>query len=77
MNDTSSITERILKRAREVGACRVFPIGSVSVGLEGEELSEMAEQMEAGAVAFSDDGVPVKTAALDARGPSNTPECWG
>ncbi len=64
VNDTSSITERILKRAREVGACRVFPIGSVSVGLEGEELTEMAEQMEAGAVAFSDDGVPVKTAAL-------------
>ena len=64
VNDTSSITERILKRAREVGACRVFPVGSVSVGLKGEELSEMAEQMEAGAVAFSDDGVPVRTAAL-------------
>ena len=64
VNDTSSITERILKRAREVGSCRVFPIGSVSVGLKGEELSEMAEQKEAGAVAFSDDGVPVKTAAL-------------
>ena len=64
VNDTSSITERILKRAREVGSCRVFPVGSVSVGLKGEELSEMAEQVEAGAVAFSDDGVPVKTAAL-------------
>lgn len=64
VNDTSSITERILKRAREVGACRVFPVGSVSVGLRGEELSEMAEQIEAGAVAFSDDGVPVRTAAL-------------
>ncbi len=64
VNDTSSITERILKRAREVGSCRVFPVGSVSVGLEGEELSEMAEQIEAGAVAFSDDGAPVKTAAL-------------
>ena len=64
VNDTSSITERILKRAREVGACRVFPVGSVSVGLEGEALSEMAEQVEAGAVAFSDDGVPVRTAAL-------------
>ena len=25
VNDTSSITERILKRAREVGSCRVFP----------------------------------------------------
>ncbi len=64
VNDTSSITERILKRAREVGASRVFPIGAVSVGLKGEALSEMAEQRAAGAVAFSDDGVPVRTAAL-------------
>ena len=64
VNDTSSITERILKRAREAGACRVHPIGAVSVGLKGEALTEMAEQLAAGAVAFSDDGVPVRSAAL-------------
>ncbi|OGL61214.1 MAG: dihydroorotase [Candidatus Tectomicrobia bacterium RIFCSPLOWO2_12_FULL_69_37] len=64
VNDTSSVTERILKRAREVGAARVHPIGAVSMGLKGEALTEMAEQLAAGAVAFSDDGVPVRTAAL-------------
>ncbi|MBI3024377.1 MAG: dihydroorotase, partial [Candidatus Tectomicrobia bacterium] len=64
VNDTSSITERILKRAREAGSARVHPIGAVSVGLKGEALTEMAEQQAAGAVAFSDDGVPVRTAAL-------------
>ncbi|MFQ5895976.1 MAG: dihydroorotase [Nitrospinota bacterium] len=63
-NDTSSITERILKRAREVGAVRVYPIGAVSMGLGGESLSEMGDQREAGAVAFSDDGFPVRTGQL-------------
>jgi len=64
VNDTSSITERILKRARETAACRVYPIGAVSAGLEGERLAEMADQRAAGCVAFSDDGVPVRTAQL-------------
>ncbi|MED5579159.1 MAG: dihydroorotase [Nitrospinota bacterium] len=60
INDSSSITERILKKAREVGYCKVYPIGSVSVGLKGEKLSELSDQFLAGAVAFSDDGFPVK-----------------
>ncbi|MEE9256109.1 MAG: dihydroorotase [bacterium] len=64
VNDTSSITERILKRAREGAACRVFPVGAVSRGLEGRDLTEMADQKAAGCAAFSDDGVPVRTAQL-------------
>jgi dihydroorotase len=43
---------------------RVYPIGAVSRGLKGEELSELAELAEAGCVAFSDDGKPVMNAAL-------------
>ncbi len=42
----------------------VFPVGAVSAGRNGEALSPIAELVEAGAVAFSDDGVAVKTAAL-------------
>ena len=64
VNDTSSISERILKRARESAACRVYPIGAVSAGLEGGRLTEMADQIDAGCVAFSDDGVPVRSAQL-------------
>ncbi len=64
VNDHISVTEGILKRAREAGACRVFPIGAVSHGLKGEGITEMAEQKAGGAVAFSDDGVPVRTSAL-------------
>ncbi|MBT5369798.1 MAG: dihydroorotase, partial [Nitrospinaceae bacterium] len=64
INDTSSITERIMKRTREAAACRIHPIGAVSEGLGGEHITEMADQKAAGCVAFSDDGLPVKTAQL-------------
>lgn len=42
----------------------VYPVGAVSVDRKGEALAPIAELYEAGAVAFSDDGVAVKTAAL-------------
>ena len=42
----------------------VFPVATASLGRKGEIISPMAELMEAGAVAFSDDGVAVKTASV-------------
>jgi dihydroorotase len=42
----------------------VYPIGAASLGRKGEVISPMAELFEAGAVAFSDDGVAIKTAAI-------------
>ena len=64
VNDNGSVTDYILAKAKSEGAVRVYPIGAVSRGLKGEELSEMAELAEAGCVAFSDDGKPVMNAAL-------------
>ena len=46
---------------------RVYPIGAVTRGLEGKQLAEMAEQAEAGCVAFSDDGKCVMNAELYRR----------
>ena len=43
---------------------RVFPYGAISVGQKGEQLAEFGEMIEAGAVAFSDDGRPVVSAHL-------------
>lgn len=43
---------------------KIYPIACVSKGRQGEELTEMARLKEAGAVGFSDDGKPVKTARL-------------
>jgi dihydroorotase len=47
-----------------VGAARVYPMGSVSVGQNGEQLTEMGEMVAAGAIGFTDDGKPVSDAGL-------------
>ncbi|UVJ43771.1 dihydroorotase [Pseudomonas sp. LS1212] len=50
--DTSAVAELILDRAREAGHCKVFPIGALSKGLEGEQLAELVALRDAGCVAF-------------------------
>lgn len=50
--DTSAVTELILDRAREAGYCKVFPIGALSKGLEGEQLAELVALRDAGCIAF-------------------------
>lgn len=67
VNDNRSVTEHILSEARRAGFARVYPIGAVSKGQRGEELAEMGELIDAGAVAFSDDGLPVGNAELMRR----------
>lgn len=62
--DSREVVEYVLKKAREEGVVRVFPIGCISRGEKGVELAEMGELVEAGVVAFSDDGMPVADAAL-------------
>ena len=57
--DTPATIELILERARESAAARVFPLAAVTQGLGGTQLVEMAALADAGAVAFSDDGMPV------------------
>lgn len=57
----------VISKARSHALCRVYPIACVSKGQAGEELTEMARLHDAGAIAFSDDGKPVKTASLMRR----------
>jgi dihydroorotase len=52
--DTSAVAELILDRAREAGHCKVYPIGALSKGLEGEQLAELIALRDAGCVAFGD-----------------------
>ncbi len=54
--DTRADVEFVLETARREGAVRVFTTGSVTKGQKGDELSELGEMAEAGAVAFTDDG---------------------
>ncbi|MGD8897369.1 MAG: dihydroorotase [Acidobacteriota bacterium] len=59
VNDNEGITRLMLEKARVDGAVRVFPIGAITQGSKGEELSEYGDLREAGCVAVSDDGHPV------------------
>ena len=67
VNDNRAVTDYILARAKVEGVVRVYPIGAVTRNLEGTQLAEMAEQAEAGCVAFSDDGNCVMNAELYRR----------
>jgi dihydroorotase len=67
VNDNRAVTELIVRRALEVGAVRVYPVGAISKGLAGETLAEMGELKDAGCVAVSDDGRPVMNAELMRR----------
>ena len=59
VNDNASVTRFIIDKAREAGLANVYPIGAITRESKGEELAEMADMKEAGAVAVSDDGRPV------------------
>jgi dihydroorotase len=66
-NDNAAVTGFIVNRALEKGYCTVFPIGAITKGQRGEELAEMGLMYEAGAVAFSDDGVPLMNSLIMRR----------
>jgi dihydroorotase len=54
----------VVRQGLRAGAARVYPIGAVSVGQQGEALAEFGEMVDSGAVAVSDDGKPVASAQL-------------
>jgi len=67
VNDCRAVTEFMVSRAGEGGVVGVHPIGCVTKGMRGEELAEMEDMLDAGACAFSDDGLPVSTALMMRR----------
>jgi len=67
VNDCRQVTEFVLAKAEEADLVRVYPIASISRGLEGRLLSEYGELREAGAIALSDDGRPVVDSQLMRR----------
>ncbi|NUP04803.1 MAG: dihydroorotase [Polyangiaceae bacterium] len=67
VNDKRSITEAMVARAREVGGPALHPIGAITMGQNGAELTEMADLKDAGAVGVSDDGKCVMSAAVMRR----------
>ncbi len=70
MPNTDPVTDNqaaigfIVKQANAANSARVFPYGAISIGQRGEHLAEFAKLIEAGAIAFSDDGHPVLSSHL-------------
>ena len=62
--DNAAVISGILKKAREADKCRVYPIGAATKGINGDLISEMGLMKEAGIVAVSDDGHPIKNAGI-------------
>jgi len=59
VTDNQAAVGFIVRQSVRAGLARVYPIGAISVGQKGEQLSEFGEMVGAGAVAVSDDGKPV------------------
>jgi len=65
--DSPAMVKYVSAKARYEGAVNVFPIGAVTKGLKGEELTEMGRMILEGAVAFSDDGQPITNSSVMRR----------
>ena len=57
--DNKETLKKIMSEAKRVNLCNILPYASVSKGEKGEEIVDFEELRKAGAIAFSDDGMPV------------------
>lgn len=58
--DEPGLVDMLKFRARKLSLCRLFPLGALTRGLQGEVLTEMAELTESGCVGFSQAEVPIR-----------------
>ncbi len=58
--DEPGLVEMLKFRARQIDGARVYPLGALTRGLQGEALTEMAELTESGCIGFSQDDVAVR-----------------
>lgn len=65
--DNATVIDWVSRKASKDSSLTVLPIGCITKGRKGEELTDMAELAEAGVVAFSDDGNPVANSQLMRR----------
>ncbi|MGH2568205.1 MAG: amidohydrolase family protein, partial [Bacteroidota bacterium] len=67
--DDESVVRYVREKGKSVceGIVDVYPIAAATKGRAGAELSPMAELVDAGAIAFSDDGSPIMSAEIMRR----------
>ena len=64
VTDSGAEVRYQLDHARHAGLCHVRPIGALTAGEKGEQLSEIGDMVMEGACAFSDDGHGVQSAGM-------------
>ncbi|MGG7047821.1 MULTISPECIES: dihydroorotase [unclassified Campylobacter] len=64
VNDNAYITSAMIAKAKELGLIDLLPIAAITKSLKGNEVTEMGDLISAGAVAFSDDGLPVTSSSV-------------
>ena len=67
VNDSQSVTKFILHKASTEGVVNVLPVGAITKGCNGDEITEMGELKKAGCIAVSDDGKPVMNSLVMRR----------
>ena len=67
VNDSQAVTEFILRKAASEGIVNVHPIGAITKGCNGIEITEMGDLKKAGCIAVSDDGKPVMNSLVMRR----------
>ena len=66
--DNVETLKMIIEKAKQVNLCNVLPFASITKGELGEELVDFNAMKDAGAIAFSDDGLPVVNSKIMREG---------
>ena len=62
--DSAIILQEIIEKSKQDAVCNILPYSSVTKGEKGEELVDFEKMKNAGAIAFSDDGMPVTNSKI-------------
>ncbi|MBQ3028494.1 MAG: dihydroorotase [Lachnospiraceae bacterium] len=68
VTDCAEVVQTVLQKAKEAGKVRVLPVGAVTLGQSGTELSDIEAMAKAGAAAVSEDGKSVMNPVVYAEG---------
>ena len=64
VNDNIVVLEYVKAKAEKCAGAKVYPICAATKGQKGEQLTDMLSLYKAGAIAFSDDGLPIASANM-------------
>src|SRR5690606_19657018 len=62
--DHPDLVRQVIEKSERVGKAKVYPIAAITQGQKGEALTDFSALKQAGAIAFSDDGVGVQSSGL-------------